>query len=196
MIEVSATIPVCEEIFFVISWEYNVVTALTLTARKTAQVDRKTPLGKNEMWLQLILMKEAAGLYPVIGPRMDDRVEVKRWVGGRTWVRIFDHEGTTREEGFEQVRALLLAFDDQGTWLRHSWSVGFHARKAVEQSTSDSHKMDKGPTLVPVVSGSSHSLRDRAPRRKHRMRPFADSEFYCMCIRIHSYGLTTALSSL
>ena len=75
MIEVSATIPVCEEIFFIISCEYNAVTALTLTARKKAQVDRRAPLGKNEMWPQQILMKEAAGLYPVIEPRMDDRVE-------------------------------------------------------------------------------------------------------------------------
>ena len=168
---------------------------LTLTVRKKAQVDRRTPLEKNEMWLLQILMKGAAGLYRVIGPRMDDRVEVKRRVGGRMWVRISDHEDM-RKEDFEVVRALLLAFGDQGTWLRHSWSVGFHARKAVEQSTSDSHKMDKGPTLVPVVSGSSHSLRDRAPRRKHRMLPSADSGFYCTCIRIHSYGLTMALSSL
>jgi len=104
---------------------------ITLTVRKKAQADRKTPHGKNEMSLLQILMKEAAVSYRVIGPRMDDRVEVPGWIGGRMWVRIFVYKGMRMEEGCETVRALLLAFGDQRSWSLRLWSVGFRARKAV-----------------------------------------------------------------
>ena len=194
--EVSVGILVCEEIFSIISGSITRSLIMTLTVRKKAQADRKTPREKNEMSLLQISTKEAAGWYRVIGPRMDDRVEVQRWVGGHMWVRIFVHEGRRMGEDYEAVRALLLVFGDRRTRSLRWWSVGFHARKAVEQSTSDSHKMGKGPTLVPVFSGSSHSLRDRVPRRKHRMLPSVDPGLYCTYNRIRSYDLKMALSSL
>jgi hypothetical protein len=100
------------------------------------------------------------------------------------------------EERCEVVRTPLLVFADRRTRSVRSWLAGFHARKAVEQLGSDSHKLDKGPILVLVVSRSSHSPRDQAPRRKHRMLPSAGPAFYCKCTRIRNYGLMMALSSL
>lgn len=196
MTEVSVEILVCEEIFSIVSGSIIRSWSMTLTVRKKAQVDRKIPHGKNEMSLLQILMTEAAWSYRVIGLRMDGPAEVQRWAGRRMWERKSVHEGTRMEERYEAVKGLLLASADRRTRLARWWSVGFHARKAVEQSMSDSHKLGKGPTLVPVVSGSSHSPRDRARRRKHRMLPCADSGLYCTCTHTHSYGLTMVLSSL
>ena len=87
----------------------------TLTVRKKAQADRKSPRGKNEMSLPQILKKEVVGSYRVIGLRMDDRAEVQRRVGECMWERIIVREGTRMEERCEAVRALVLVFADQRT---------------------------------------------------------------------------------
>ena len=195
MTEVFVAILVYEEIFSIVSGSIMRSWSMTLTVRKKAQADRKIQHGKKEMSLLQILMTEAAWSYRVIGLRMDGRAEERRWAGERMWERTSVREGTQMEERYDAVKGLLLAFVDQRTGLARWW-LGFHARRAVEQSTSDSHKMGKGPTLVPVASGSSHSPRDRAPRRKHRMLPCVDSGPYCTCTHIHSYGLRMALSSL